>query len=100
MRYGTCTIGPLCLLVVAGCAHFWDEITSSERDWAYITGINKPNPLKVIQDNDYKVAGAKHQRRAQALSELREPLQHGGNAKDQDVYLEILTTTAKEDPEP
>src|SRR5262249_43382154 len=77
-----------------GCATFWDEITSHDRDWAYITGRGKPHPLLVIRDNP---DGA---RRAQALGELQEPLRNGGTAQDQEHYLNVLATAAKEDREP
>jgi HEAT repeat protein len=84
-----------CLLLAAvGCAARWDEMLSHERDWSYITGWGKPNPLAVIRDNPDAT------RRAQALSELREPLQHGGNAKDQEAYLGVLAETAAKDTQP
>lgn len=89
------TIGIGCILLAsAGCAATWDEITSRERDFAYITGWGKPNPLVVIRDSN---DGA---RRAEAITELREPLRHGGNAQDQEAYLNILNKIAKEDREP
>jgi hypothetical protein len=95
------TTGILCLLLAAsGCANFWDEALSHERDFSYMTGIGKPNPLAVIRDNDFKLANADGHRRAQALSELREPLQHGGNAKDQEAYLNILIESAMQDTDP
>lgn len=84
----------LLLHAACGCASFWEEVLSHERDWAYITGRGKPHPLVVIRDNP---DGA---RRAQALSELKEPLRNGGNAKDQEAYLKILGTAAREDREP
>jgi PBS lyase HEAT-like repeat len=101
IRYWAGTIGLLCLLLaVSGCANFWDEMLSHERDWSYMTGIKKPNPLTVIRDNDFKMANSDGSRRAQALSELREPLQHGGNAKDQEAYLNILIESGKQDTDP
>src|SRR5437868_6082832 len=67
----------LLLFAGAGCASFWEELVSHERDWAYITGRGKPHPLVVIRDSS---DGA---RKAQALGELPEPLRHGGTAEDQ-----------------
>jgi HEAT repeat protein len=100
-RYWPRTIGLSCLLLVsAGCANFWDEMLSHECDWSYATGWKKPNPLVVIRDNADRTPNADGVRRAQALTELREPLQNGGNAKDQQTYLDVLATAAKEDSEP
>ena len=91
-RHWPCVIGISILLLTApGCARFWDEMLSHERDWSYATGIGKPNPLIVIRDT---TDGA---RRAQALGELREPLQTGGNAQDQEAYLKILGDSAAKD---
>ena len=88
------------LLAVTGCANFWDEALSHECDWAYATGIGKPNPLVVIRDNADHTPNADGVRRSQALSELREPLQTGGNARDQDTHLKILEIAATTDSEP
>jgi len=82
------------LLASTGCATFWDEVWSQERDWRYVTGINRPDPLVVIRDS------TDGYRRAQALGELREPLRSGGNAHDQEVYLNLLGAAAKEEREP
>lgn len=84
----------------AGCATFWDEALSHERDWAYITGIGKPPPLVVIRDNADGAPNSDGHRRAQAFGALREPLQNGGNAEDQAAYLNILGAAAKRDSEP
>ena len=77
-----------------GCAATWDEIMSRDRDFRYITGINKPKPLDVLQNSNDGV------RRAEALGELHEPLRHGGNAQDQKAYLDILAAAAMTDAEP
>lgn len=90
-----------CMLSSAtGCATFWDEALSHERDWSYVTGIGKPSPLVVLRDNADRTPGADGLRRAQALTELREPAKHGGNAKDQELYLNILGSAARSDSEP
>ena len=84
-----------CLLLAStGCATFWDEVWSQERDWRYVTGVNKPDPLTVLRDS------TDGHRRAQALGELREPLQNGGNAHDQEVSLNLLNTAATTESEP
>lgn len=99
--HGRCLFGIACLLVgLPGCANFWDELLSSERDWRYITNINKPDPIVVIRDNDPSKPNADGVRRAQALSQLREPLKNGGAAQDQETYLNILGTAATSDKEP
>jgi hypothetical protein len=82
------------LFGLSGCAGFWEELMSNERDWAYITGHNKPDPLVVIRDSNDGF------RRAQALGELKEPLQNGGNARDQEAILAILGKAAKDEYEP
>ncbi|MBI2807416.1 MAG: HEAT repeat domain-containing protein [Planctomycetes bacterium] len=82
-------------LSIVGCAARWDELMSHQRDWRYITGHNKPHPLEVIRDNP-----SDGHRRAQALAELKEPLKNGGNAQDQDAYLNVLQKSATQDPLP
>ncbi len=82
------------ILAAAGCAARWDELMSRERDWSYISGFGKPDPLVVIRDNQDGT------RRAQALSELREPLKHGGDAQKQETYLKVLGESAAKDPQP
>ena len=100
-RYWPGTFGLCCLLfAVSGCASAWDEMLSHERDFAYMTGFGKPNPLVVIRNNDYKMANSDGVRRAQALAELREPLKNGGNAKEQELYLDVLVESATKDTEP
>jgi hypothetical protein len=75
-----------------GCATFWDEVFSRERD---LHGyFRPPDPLVVIHDS------TDSERRAKALASLKEPLANGGTQKDQDVYLEILTTAAQTDRDP
>lgn len=39
-------------------------------------------------------------RRAEAIGELKEPMQHGGSTQEQEVCIQILTTAAKRDNEP
>jgi hypothetical protein len=85
----TCTV---LALSAGGCATFWDEAFSRERD---LNGYFKPpNPLVVIHDS------TDGERRAKALASLREPKQTGGTDKDQEAYLQILTTAARTDRDP
>ena len=91
-RLGSLAFAALVLLSANGCASFWDEVFSRERDiGAY---FKPPDPLVVIRDS------TDGERRAKALAALHEPLQKGGTQKDQEVYLEILTTAAKTDRDP
>jgi HEAT repeat protein len=79
-------------LPVGGCASFWDEALSRERDLhGYFT---PPDPLIVIRDS------TDGERRAKALASLREPAQRGGNPQDQEAYVQILTTAATTDRDP
>lgn len=80
--------GALLAMSATGCATFWEEVWSRERDWSYATGWGKPSPLVVL---DKSTDGA---RRADALLALKEPLQNGGNAQDQEVHLNILEAAA------
>ena len=82
----------LLLLPAAGCAPFWDELLSRERDMG--SYFHPPDPLTVLKDS------TDGERRARALAALREPNQNGGKAEDQDVYLQILTTASKTDRDP
>ncbi len=81
-------------LAMTGCAGLWEELSSHERDWSYVTGVGKPHPLTVIEKT---TDGA---RRAEALGRLKEPILNGGNAQDQDAYLRILGTAAQTDAQP
>ena len=79
-------------LPAAGCATLWDELWSRERD---LDGYFHPrNPLLVIQES------TDGERRAKALASLREPAQNGGDAKEQEAYLDILTKAAQTDRDP
>jgi hypothetical protein len=79
-------------LATGGCASFWDEALSRERD---LHGyFHPPDPLVVIRET------TDGERRARALASLKEPAQHGGTAQDQDAFLKILTTAAATDRDP
>ncbi|MCI0642422.1 MAG: HEAT repeat domain-containing protein [Gemmataceae bacterium] len=82
----------LLILGVAGCASFWDEVTS--RNFEFQNLYASPDPLLVLRDSN---DGAK---RGQALARLREPLQNGGNPEEHELYVKVLTTAATSDREP
>ena len=89
-------LGMACLLLATvGCASFWDELMSNERDWNYAYSWRKPDPLVVLAKPSTDGV-----RRAQALSDLKEPLQNNGDAQKQDLVLNILSIAAKQDREP
>jgi HEAT repeat protein len=95
MRHAPCLVF-CCVLpctLVSGCADFWDNVTS--RDFSFGSLFTRgPAPLQVLKDSDDGSL------RAKALASLQEPLQHGGTEQDQQVYVEILTRSAKADREP
>lgn len=79
-------------LGAAGCAGFWDEVTS--RNFRFKDLWHKPDPMTVLRDSS---DGAK---RGQALAALEEPLEHGGTKEDQEAYVKILHAAATQDREP
>ena len=86
-----CCLWPFALS--SGCAQFWDDVTS--RDFTVGSLFTRgPAPLQVLKDSDDGT------QRARALASLQEPLQHGGTETDEQVYIEILTRSAKSDREP
>jgi hypothetical protein len=95
-------LGIACLLVaVAGCANFWDEVLSNERDMDYVWSWRRPDPLEVLKTDKNGVRiNTDGVRVQQALVDVKEPLQHGGNARDQDIVLKILADVARTDFEP
>ena len=80
----------LATLTTCGCASFWEEVTSRNRDMKGY--FFKPEPLVILSKS---TDGAK---RAQALAALREPLSHGGSKEEQEKLLQILTVAALGDP--
>ncbi len=95
-------IGVACLLLAgAGCTSFWDEVLSNERDMDYVWSWRRPDPLDVLKTDKNGVRiNTDGVRVQQALVDLKEPLQHGGNAKDQEIVLKILADAARTDFEP
>ena len=85
--WGVCVAGAaLTSLSLAGCAGFWDEVTS--RDFKFDHLFSKPNPFLVLQNSN------DGDQRARAFRALREPKQLGGSDQDQDAMLNILSTGA------
>jgi HEAT repeat protein len=86
-------LAPLTLAAgLAGCAGFWDEVTS--RDFKMKNLWEHQDPLWVIQnttDGDKK---------AKALRSLREPLANGGSQQEQEVAVKTLVWSATSDEQP
>lgn len=85
-------LGLSCLLAAgSGCSLHREIAAGNYR----LEGVfTREEPLVVLRDSTdgYK--------RAKALARLEEPLENGGNREEQELYLKILTQTAKEDREP
>ncbi len=75
--------------LAGGCAPFIDEVTS--RDFTVKQLFARPDPLHVLRESDDDT------QRAYALKTLQEPLQHGGNERDQEGFLQILSKSATAD---
>jgi HEAT repeat protein len=82
------------LLSACGCATYWDDVTDRNAHFKEAFFWNKPDPLAVLRDSD---SGSK---RGKALGELAEPAQRGGKPEEQELYIKILTTTARDDRDP
>jgi hypothetical protein len=78
---------------LGGCASFWDDITS--RDFHFKDMFTPAqSPLVVLRSSN------DGDKKSKALRALNEPLQHGGNQKDQDEVIQVLTWSATNDPQP
>jgi hypothetical protein len=73
-------------LILAGCANFWDDVTSKDFDYKKI--LSRPNPFQVLKDSQ------DGDDRARAYRALREPKRFGGTGQDQDAVVKILVTGA------
>jgi HEAT repeat protein len=83
----------LCLLPgLAGCAGFYDEVTS--RDFSFKAMFTRTDPLVVLRDS------RDGDKRAKALRALREPKQNGGSDQDQELIVKLLVETATHDRQP
>jgi HEAT repeat protein len=86
-------VAALAGLAPAGCAGWWDEVTS--RDFKVKSLFEgHPDPLVVLRDS------SDGNQRAKALRALREPRQVGGDEHTQDVVVQVLTTAAYSERQP
>jgi hypothetical protein len=89
-RYLLAPAAVLCA-ALAGCAGWWDEVTSREFKFKEVFHRKHDDPLTVLEkdpDGDH---------RAKALRALKEPLQIGGSQEDQDRIVQLLVSTATGD---
>ena len=77
---------------LAGCASFWDDVTS--RDFSVNAVFNPPDPMTVLKTSTDGDA------RAKAFQRLSEPRQQNGGQMEQDEVVTILTTAANSEPQP
>lgn len=80
-------------LALAGCATFWDDVTS--REFKVRDLYSQPDPMTVLrsqsQDGDTL---------SKAMRRLKEPRKNGGSDRDQDEAMQILGTVATTDTRP
>jgi HEAT repeat protein len=76
-------------LGASGCGTFWDDLT--RRDFEFKRLYTTPDPLVVLRDS--KDADD----RARAMRALHEPSRNGGDQRDQDLVVQVLTTAAVSD---
>ncbi len=82
---------------LCGCSGTWEEL--SRKDISFGQRCQNiwsaaPDPMVVLRDSK------DGDDRAKALRQLKEPLQNGGTAKDQDTVLSILVISAQTDSQP
>jgi hypothetical protein len=80
-------------LAHAGCANFWDEVTSRDFHFKDVFA-QRPDPLWVVRNSP------DGDKRAKALRALQEPLAHGGTAEQQEVVVPVLLYAAAKDTQP
>jgi HEAT repeat protein len=78
--------------LAAGCAGFWDSVTS--RDFRIKNVVVPPEPMAVLRESNDGDA------RAKAFRRLREPNRSGGSDKEQDEALQHLSYAATTDNRP
>ena len=83
----------LACLAHAGCANFWDEVTSRDFHFKDVFAA-RPDPLWVIRNSP------DGDKRAKALRALQEPLAHGGTPDQQEVVVQVLLYGASKDTQP
>jgi HEAT repeat protein len=77
---------------LAGCASFWDDVTS--REFSFTGVFNPPDPMTVLLTSNDGDA------RANAFQRLSEPRTHGGGQMEQDEVITVLTKAANSEPQP
>jgi len=77
---------------LAGCASFWDDVTS--REFTVKGMFNPPEPMVVLKTSNDGDA------RAKAFLGLTEPKQHGGGQGEQDEVVMVLTKAVNSEPQP
>jgi hypothetical protein len=77
---------------MSGCAYFWDDVTSKDFKVTHLWKKEDPMEVLLTSTDNYK--------RARAITELKEPKQHGGSDKEQERILTILQKTAQGDADP
>ena len=80
-------------LAHAGCANFWDDVTSRDFHFKEVFA-QRPDPLWVVRNSP------DGDKRAKALRALQEPLAHGGTADEQEVVVQVLLYAAGKDTQP
>lgn len=83
-------LGASLLCGLCGCASFWEELTSRERNMSYV--FSTPDPLKTLAES------TDNHRKAQAITMLKEPIANGGTREEQEFYLNILSRAALNEP--
>jgi hypothetical protein len=78
-------------LSLCGCATFWDDVTSRDRDYRAL--FIKPDPLVVLRDSK------DGDKRARAYLALKEPKPSGGTDREQDQVLELLAVASRTEPQ-
>lgn len=77
---------------LAGCASFWDDVTS--RDFSFTGVFNPPDPMTVLKTSNDGDA------RARAFQRLSEPRQNGAGQVEQDEVIGVLSKAANSEPQP
>jgi hypothetical protein len=77
---------------LAGCASFWDDVTS--RDFSVTAMFNPPEPMSVLKTSTDGDA------RAKAFIRVTEPRQHGGGQTEQDEVVQLLSKAVISEPQP
>src|SRR4029079_9456143 len=77
---------------LAGCASFWDDVTS--RDFKFKDLYTRKDPVSVLNTSD------DGDQRAKALRSLTEPTTRGGSEVEQQRTIEVLSRAAISESQP